>query len=470
MLAAIKYRKNLMLFFTGDDVFHISGLDCCWWSLTCCGSCTGEWTRCLTMCACCPRRWRGVNLVRKSGQLMGLSTTPVEIKNIVVGDLPYRGRADFYLTVECAANPEMVTSVAEMRDPKVIHFPEVFTLRLRYNPVETPVRIVVRAIHIVGYEDIAYCHIDAMRILEWASAGSDFERSKRLELRPVKDGSGSTNPLTPPWIMLEFDQPTETRDLEHFNPNRQTIRTAVTGGTYKDMKIHDFKREYTLETPSGGPCSEIPEECLDGLERLNSIFGCVGWCFTLMVSLFVSTFLVVRSYFWTCWRQITPLTVAYLHNAPFPVNDYNLTKMSTHCEREVEGTGLHKGDTPCLPTDDEVIDFCKPAELGGHFPMTQPRPHAFEAFIKEYSDLNVRALPCHWRTCEWRPAVVEWDWVFFGVVVLGPLALCMYKWCSRRCIRGEVDRLKVYGHQQEPLHRDYYRSEKGYRYSQVARI
>jgi hypothetical protein len=383
-----------------------------------------------------------VNLVRKTGQLAGLTTTPVEIKNIVLGDLPKQRKSNIYITVQCSANPEMATSVAEMADPKVVHFPEVFTLRVRNSPLENSVRIQVKALNIVGSNDIAQCHIDAMHVLDWADEDSDLERTKRFELKCTDP---TLSPLTPPWVMVEFDQPTEVRDLEHFNPGRQTIRTARTDGTYRDMKIDEFKEAYELVTPAGGPVHEIPEASLSGLQRLNAVCGCIGWCFTLWLTLIISVFIVIRSYFWTCWRQMKPLTIAYLHHASFPINAYNLTRLSTNCEREVEGTGLQPGETACLPTEQQVVDFCEPEELGGQFPGVQPRPHAFENLVRHYSGFEGQFIPCDWRACAYRPVVAHWDTICFGIVLLAPLALCLFKMCSRRCIRAEVKRLKTVG-------------------------
>ncbi|CAK9061874.1 Hypothetical protein SCF082_LOCUS32336, partial [Durusdinium trenchii] len=114
-----QYRARVMIVLTGDDKLHGSVLDFIWCCcFQCCGMCTGDWTRCLTMCTCCPRRWRRQNLVKLTGQMLGMSTYTVELRNIVVGDLPFDGRGDVYLAVECAVNPAMMTCVAEDRQAK----------------------------------------------------------------------------------------------------------------------------------------------------------------------------------------------------------------------------------------------------------------------------------------------------------------------------------------------------------------
>lgn len=449
--AAVKYRTRLLLLFTGDDTLHISCVESCWWLATCCGICTGEWTRSLTTCSFVPRRWRGTNLVQSSGQLMGLTTSAVEIKNLVVGDLPHKGRADFYLAVECAGNPEMATSVAERKDPKIIHFPEVFTLRLRWNSAETPVRVTVRKIRVVGFEDICRCYVDTADILDWASSDEPGKRCKRLQLTPCDGFKGS---LTPPWVMMEFDQPTEFRDLEHLQENR-TVRTAGPDGTYRDTSVAQFKQGYALVDPSGGPAHELPEESLAGLETLTWLFSLFGWCLTVVATLFVVSFLTFRSYIWTCWRQMKPLTIAHLHGEHFPINDYNLTKIVEECDREVKGTELSAGQTRCLPTEQAIIDFCKPRELGGHFPDVsppQPRPHAFERLIRTYTGVTVKSIPCYWRACELRPEVAHLDLMMFTIVAVSPFAVCAFRSFARSCIRGRRDSIRsdnVWGSQDQ---------------------
>merc|ERR1719230_195639 len=111
--------------------------------------------------------------------------------------------------------------------------------------------------HVVGFEDVAVCHVDAQKILDWSDEEDPEEHMKRLEMKPA---DSTKSPLTPPWVMLEFDQPTEQRDLEHFHANGSTVRTAVPDGTYRDLGMTDFKRQYTLVTPGGGKAFEIDED------------------------------------------------------------------------------------------------------------------------------------------------------------------------------------------------------------------
>lgn len=48
----------------------------------------------------------------------------MELSNVVVGDLPVEGFGCFYLEIEYGKYPEIVSSVQEDKDPRVVHFPE----------------------------------------------------------------------------------------------------------------------------------------------------------------------------------------------------------------------------------------------------------------------------------------------------------------------------------------------------------
>ncbi|CAK0814988.1 unnamed protein product, partial [Prorocentrum cordatum] len=133
-----RYRDRVLVVLTGDDRIHGTSLDFVWWFFfRCCGMCTGDWTRCLTRSCLCPcKRIRGQNLVNVVGRYLGLTHYTVELKNIVVGDLPWTGPGDFFLQVECEANPPINSSLAQSKEPKVVHFPELVTLHLRWSHFE----------------------------------------------------------------------------------------------------------------------------------------------------------------------------------------------------------------------------------------------------------------------------------------------------------------------------------------------
>merc|ERR1719387_2262937 len=128
------------------------------------------------------------------------------MKNLVVGDLPFSGNGDFFIAVQCSNNPDMVTSTAEDKNPKVVHFPEILTLRMRHSPLESKVRIVVKELNLLGFQELCECHISAMNICDWAD--DPKEQMKRFEMKPLITEFEAD---TPPWILVEFSEPMEPR-------------------------------------------------------------------------------------------------------------------------------------------------------------------------------------------------------------------------------------------------------------------
>merc|ERR1719409_930047 len=176
IVVLIRYRENVMLALTGDTHIHANILDCLWSTLRCCGTCTGDWTRRFTSssccpvalhCGCCTLNVKNKNIVKEFGRLIGFATHDVEFKNITVGDLPFPTRGDFYLTVECSSNPDQVTSLREDADPKVVHFPEVLTMRMRKSWLENKVMIKVRELNVLGSQELCELRISAMNVIDW---------------------------------------------------------------------------------------------------------------------------------------------------------------------------------------------------------------------------------------------------------------------------------------------------------------
>merc|ERR1712048_793291 len=117
----------------------------------------------------------------------------------------------------------MVTSLAEDSKPKVVHFPEILSLRMRQSPFEAKVRIVVKELNVFGFQELCECHISAMNVCDWAT--DEQEQIKRIEMKPLNLEFEAD---TPPWILVEFSEPTEVRDLESLHGNTTVVRTTVT--------------------------------------------------------------------------------------------------------------------------------------------------------------------------------------------------------------------------------------------------
>eukprot|EP00408_Alexandrium_pacificum_P004032 CAMPEP_0171211462 /NCGR_PEP_ID=MMETSP0790-20130122/29635_1 /TAXON_ID=2925 /ORGANISM="Alexandrium catenella, Strain OF101" /LENGTH=420 /DNA_ID=CAMNT_0011677127 /DNA_START=100 /DNA_END=1358 /DNA_ORIENTATION=+ len=330
------------------------------------------------MWACCPKRLRGANLVQVFGQCLGLTPYTVEIKNIVAGDLPYESsHGDFYLVVENAANPPMMSSLAEEKHPKVVHFPEVITIRLRWSHLEESLRITVRELNIVGSRDVCFCRIDPMHILDWCDDPN--ERIKRFEMKPVDHNTVFD---TPAWILLEFDHPTEARDLENFHGSINTVRTSTRDGHYKDTPLDRFKRDYMLLDNNGHAMDEIPEEDLREIQRLKAC-AFSGFHFLNLVTVaVVVAYTSTRAYLASCYKDYRWLTTAYKSGVDFPIGVHALKRLALGCKAKVARDGAALG-SPCRPTTEDILGLCRSNATGGHFPGAQDRPTAFGDFARQ---------------------------------------------------------------------------------------
>merc|ERR1719217_264540 len=86
LAGAWKYRNRVIFLFTGDDRLHFGYLDMIWfWCCRCGGCCDGEWTRSLTCFG------GSYNIKQEFGRWLGVVSRPIEIRNIVTGDLPFSG-------------------------------------------------------------------------------------------------------------------------------------------------------------------------------------------------------------------------------------------------------------------------------------------------------------------------------------------------------------------------------------------
>merc|ERR1719382_111346 len=107
-----------------------------------------------------------MNLKRGLGQMLGVVPISIRVTNIVVGDLPTLSEVgDFYISIEVGNNPDQNTSVAEDGDPKAVHFPEAFNLRVKFSPLEGNIRFVVRELHTFGSNELCECHINPIFML-----------------------------------------------------------------------------------------------------------------------------------------------------------------------------------------------------------------------------------------------------------------------------------------------------------------
>lgn len=361
----------------------------------------------------------------------------MQIKNIVIGDLPYSGRiGNFFLTVECARNPDMVTSVAEEVEPKVIHFPETLTMKMRKNILESNVYIRVREVNPVGFDDICDLRLSALSILDWADDPKQFK--KRFQMHPLNT---EFEPATPPWIYMEFNLEPDERDLEKLAPGSTVVRTYnKETGVWKDKTMVDFKARYTLVDNGGQMVDETPESNLQAIARFRNCVLCIFSIFQFIVWTILVGFTIFRVYLWSCYSQFRKITQAVLLNDTLPMSSWELQNVSRWCHHEMHGTGIDEGKAPCRPSGLQIQEVCDPDFLKAH---EQPRPTAFVNFINQMLGLDITGAPCTQNVCKVRNAVVREEMVIYISLAVLILLLCLCHTCANEAIRRRRNKMST---------------------------
>jgi hypothetical protein len=400
LCVAWRYRQRVLVLVTGDDRIHATGLDFVWWFFCrCCGTCTGDWTVPLTRdCCWCllpegPERMRGLNVVNEVGRYFGLADYTVELKNVVVGDLPSTGPGEFFLQVECEANPPINTSVSQSKQPKVVHFPEVVRLHLRSSRwfiFEQQVRITVRELGLLGSTEVCSVIFRACDIVD-RSHMPPTERTMRVEM---KISDRSKRAVTAPWIYLEFDESRDIRDLDHFHGDQPEVRMALRSGLFKEP-VADFKHNYHLLDESGDRMQEPSEQDLAEIHKCRRRVVCKSRFCSTVVGLLVVTCLCAWAYVKSCHKRYMWIAMAKGLKKKFPISNYDLFKVVESCEQELDGTGTAWGTDPCRPTYNQTACVCL-----WDFPERQPRPVAFRAFVQRRLGWQISGVPCWTPLCE----------------------------------------------------------------------
>mmetsp|Transcript_112249 Transcript_112249/g.198887 ORF Transcript_112249/g.198887 Transcript_112249/m.198887 type:complete len:581 (-) Transcript_112249:139-1881(-) len=483
LLYCYQYRRRVCEALTGDPWLHCNPLDCIWFTFfRCCGLCYGDCTRYCTACSCCPRRWRRKNIVQELGKRLGVYTYPVELKNIVVGDLPFdKSHGDFYLQVEVGTNPAMVSSLQEDQMPKVVHFPEVLTIRVRNNLLEQRIRIVVKELNVVGHVEICDLYLTPLSVLDWMN---DADPMKRFQMTPRDRNSLERE--TPPWICIEFSEQTEVRDIEalaDWSTNSVQVRTWVPQSTFNEkylpksamptdqhiLKTHSqlddkaseeatpflglwgshynvenrnvynqdmatFKKAYPLMDEGGNPINvEVEEDDLRSLESTRWCLACMYHCVIWIVVIILIAFCCGRAYLYSCYRQYKLLTIAGLNNTAFPVSFAVMNKLQKDCDARLEGTGApYDGSDYCRPSQEQIYRHC---EHG-----TQ-QPRAFQKFAHDWFGItDFEGLYCNGpeHICEIRDHIVvryNCDNVVVILSLVMVVGVCCLRWGFNTCLQ-----------------------------------
>jgi hypothetical protein len=416
--------------------------------------------------------------------MLGMATQNIEVKNIVVGDLPYdSSRGDFYVSISVATNPDMVTALQEEKMPKTVHFPEILTLKLRDSPLEPRVVFTVKELNIAGSETLCDCVLSAGSIIDWAK---DSEPLKRFQMRPL---NSDIERETPPWIAMEFGYPTENRQLEALPSvwsflrvrtwlppmdqqsrmaaeqmrvaNSQNGRNAaIKGGimtsdgsilgtrTLQEDNIQSFKYKYVLLDDSGNPIEEPDEIDLDRIHRMRSCVGYVLCCCDMIVFLLIAGYAAFRFYVWSCYRQFRWITMyQMLYNnisAVTPVATHALRKTKEMCHDSVRGTGIAEG-APCRPSANQTLFICE------NISETN-RPEAFVALAQEYLGWDTfKGFSCFHGICALRDRLPTTMVAVTTCIALILLTRCCKCWADmqvkdykRRCQKASAFRLQEF--------------------------
>lgn len=232
----ICYWRTLMDWISEDNILRCDRFFLQYWLfLQCCGLCDGEWTRCLsTFCCCCCSDFRGRNLKRMLGEWLGLSPVAVKVQNLMLGGLPRnrdgwftRKSPDIYIQIQPdELQPTLNTEVITQANIDCVQFTSGFTLLVKNNIKEDPVRICVREMRMVGSRDIADCYICPTRLIAWAHK----KQKVRVQLSPLP---GHADSLRTPWVLLDLSIPGEMKFLRSatgtFNPIVMETKTNNEG-------------------------------------------------------------------------------------------------------------------------------------------------------------------------------------------------------------------------------------------------
>jgi hypothetical protein len=415
--------------------------------------------------------------VRLFGQKLGWATISVEIKNIVVGDLPFDGgRGDFYISVETSSNPPMVTALQEEKLPKLVHFPEIIGLKIRDSDLEPRVRICVKELNVLGSDEICDTYLSAGAIVDWTKEIAQEKKVKRLAMRPCVS---TVERETPPWILVEFSEADDVRGVDTIpipmlQEGPQKVRTwvPVTHETVKmakmvplsyqptggggggtnwrttsrmnvDLKCTDFKHAYSLLDDSGNPIAEPTEENLTKIRCFRTIAKWIFRLFQLVVYLGIIGYFIFRFYVWSCYRHFEMDTVAILRGSVIPISDANLHTYWNDCQKMFDGTGLSTGNMngvnpladACRPNSTTIIHYCQnlPTSPAG---VKQPRPEAFTLLAKQYFGIELeKGVKCFDGICKLRNDLAQYDNVAVVVAVVLFLSTfvlrCAMNWCIK---------------------------------------
>jgi hypothetical protein len=414
---------------------------------------------------------------------MGWQSSAVEIRNIVVGDLPFDGLGDFYLSIDCAHNPAMVTSIQEEKHPKVVHFPEILTLKIRNSFLEPRVKITVKELNALGSNELCVVNLSSEKLVDWAEDENPNERTKRFTMRPC---DYDIERATPAWILLEFATADDVREIEGMkHGNYKEVRAWVPSAEATNLgaaplfhgegntadpwregprqvvstKLQTFKKQYYLLDDTGNPMSEPSEDELARYERMRKSNVCCLCMYQFIIVLIVVGYCVFRFYVWSCYRHFKWVTIAKLREeqeaqktgadwrAKFPMSTATMHDIVKFCHNAVRGTGVPPGESPCRPSPQQIGAVCRTPPPG-------KRPGAFTVLLHNWFAIEwdgSKLTPCFNGLCAFRDKLVEWDWTIAALCVFLVISTFFLRCCLQDRItsaRRHDQQSRIDGHKE----------------------
>lgn len=433
LLFLYTHRRDVIILLTGDDRIHATLPDFCWYGLCqCCGLFKCECCSCFTQFPCCPKRWRGSHPMRLMGQHMGLTSRTIELSNIVVGDLPIDSFGSFYLKIECGKYPEIVSAVQEDKDPRVVHFPEVLTLRIRESMWDSLVDITVFQSRFIGVLPLCRVRLDPRAVSDWAHE-DEPHCTKRFAMKP---DDASTEGETPPWISLTFGvEHADIRHLERFHANQtMSVRLATwdrydpsTNEPYEEQPLVNMKHRYPLVDGHGNVVQEPEESDLAFLSSVRRCLACTYSLLSVLLTLFIVVYGCFRYYVKHCYEYFETLTIAKSWEPhDFPMPTCAMRSIDSICAAKLQGTGVGEGEHVCRPKDADVELTCDAPP--------QDRPKAFNFIFEDAGLGRNKGLKCFDDVCRWNNHLKHYDHLAF----FGALAAVFFTFCCFRPLANKL--------------------------------
>jgi hypothetical protein len=269
----------------------------------------------------------------------------------------------------------------ENKEAKVVHFPEILTLRAKHGVIESHIRLTVKEVRTFGFEELCELYLDTEQVMDWR----DDAEPKRFAMKVLTAG---LVPETPPWILMEFGHPTETRDIEHLY-GTSYIRTITKDGHTVDKGVQDFKHTYSLVDATGHAVNEVDEADLAQIHYFRVCLSWIVWIVTTLIVFALLIFALFRFYLWSCYRQFYAITQAKLNQKSFPLSSVQIKDVMKKCTLAVEGAGYKDGAHPCKPSDAQVNEVCHSPPPG------QPWPGAGRMLVESNLGIKFSGLTCY---------------------------------------------------------------------------